>query len=425
MIGSRNLDAERDFPYGNERYNRVEERGQIKKGCCLSFFVVFEHTPVWLSALSPTFTCKIYIDTCQSFSELNSLLIENKIEISLYQRIIACIGPTCFVFDTPPQDVITLVSGSIAFLNEKYSVFRKRKAIFITETHKKFPNTKQPWKRIKHAMVGGATNFECLYSYTPNHISPSLSSMRRRLGDFVNYGVPPSTTRPPLDVVAHTAALSVKHLHHHIHYPTHFSHNGFGYRQLQAQELAKIFGFSTIDMPFNFTTTMFPVVPVQILTALLSPFLNSTTAEVKSIINTALPPINKDMGSTRIHTLHATLPHSWSKSNTLEHMVAKSDDATINNNIWDQRTTLLFPHITPSLLNMFRRRLMCSLYHKLFTEFKTYLKNKHPTSWDLYMSNRHAFLRNTVSHVFNEGGDKEKRQKKGRNNKKGRRRDKK
>ena len=159
-------------------------------------------------------------------------------------------------------------------------------------------------------------------------------------------------------------------------------------------------------MPFNFTTTMFPVVPVQILTALLSPFLNSTTAEVKSIINTALPPINKDIGSTRIHTLHATLPHSWSKSNTLEHMVAKSDDATINNNIWDQRTTLLFPHITPSLLNMVRRRLMCSLYHKLFTEFKTYLKNKHLTAWDLYMSNRHTFLRNTVSQLFNGGGDK-------------------
>ena len=48
-IESRKLDAERDFLYGNERYNRVEERGQIKKGCCLSFFVVFEHIPVWLS----------------------------------------------------------------------------------------------------------------------------------------------------------------------------------------------------------------------------------------------------------------------------------------------------------------------------------------------------------------------------------------
>ena len=65
------------------------------------------------------------------------------------------------------------------------------------------------------------------------------------------------------------------------------------------------------------------------MTALLSPLFHSTTSEDKSTINPVLPPIDKGVRYTRIHTLNATLPHTCSEVPTLEHIVAKSDGANM------------------------------------------------------------------------------------------------
>ena len=58
----------------------MEERGRVKHVKSLNFFLVFEHAPVWMLALTRTFVKKIYMDSCKYFSELDSLLNENNID---------------------------------------------------------------------------------------------------------------------------------------------------------------------------------------------------------------------------------------------------------------------------------------------------------------------------------------------------------
>ena len=62
-------------------------------------------------------------------------------------------------------------------------------------------------------------------------------------------------------------------------------------------------------LTLDFLETTFPVIPIQILTALLAPFLSSTTTEHQFISNTTPPAIHNDIGYTVIHTLDMKIPH--------------------------------------------------------------------------------------------------------------------
>ena len=114
---------------------RMEEHGYVRPLRPTSFYLIFQSAPVWLFALPITTIKYVYIHGCTSLSSFGSLLDERKIDKRLYTSTINSIGRRRFIFTPAPPDVLTLVSGEIPFLNEKSSLIRKRKVIFIVDRH--------------------------------------------------------------------------------------------------------------------------------------------------------------------------------------------------------------------------------------------------------------------------------------------------
>ena len=53
---------------------RKVEAGVIKKYHPLSFCIIFEHAPIWLLALDPSFVVKVYLSDMFSFDHFSSFL---------------------------------------------------------------------------------------------------------------------------------------------------------------------------------------------------------------------------------------------------------------------------------------------------------------------------------------------------------------
>ena len=288
-------------------------------------------------------------------------------------------------------------------MNEKYLIFGKKKAIYITDEHvvlrRKIPHGLMNLTRIKHVTLGGATNFEGLYAYSGTKASPKLSSLRRQVGDFIDYGIPPSTVLPPEQFISHKLLMTVNKLQSLVQYPTHFSLNGIGYRPLRPFELAKLFGVSTIVYQMTFCEVMFPIVPVQILDALLLEVLHTSHRFETQLPQFKLPPIHTSSGSTLLPNLGLRLKDSWSRVVNSTDVVATDDSAGINQAIWDQRVTLVFPKISVPILNWFRHQILRKHFCKVFQSFKHDLQKRYPVHWENYKSER-KYLGN-----FSRGGD--------------------
>ena len=402
MISSEVNESKEETSSTEIRTERMEERGRLSDYSPQDFHLVFENKPVWLLALNSSFTKDIYCTKCKTLLDLLSLCADNKIEKSLYQEAILILGSQRFRFSPPLTHVTTLISGSITFLNEKYLIFGKKKAIYITDEHvvlrRKIPQGLMTLTRIKHVTLGGATNFEGLYAYSGTEASPKLSSLRRQVGDFIDYGIPPSIVLPPDQFIRHKVLMPVTKLHSLVQYPTHFSLNGVGYRPLKPFELAKLFGVSTIVYQMPFSGAMFPIVSVQILDALLLEVLHTSHKFETQRSHFTLPPIHTSSGSTLLPNLGLRLKDSWSKVVAPTDIVATNDLADINQAIWDQRVTLVFPKITVTLLNWFRKQILRKHFSTVFKSFKRDLQNRYPVLWENYMSER-KYLKH-----FNRGG---------------------
>ena len=345
--------------------------------------------------------------SCKTLLDLLSFCKDNKIEKRLYQETIHILGSRSFSFHPPKSDVTTLICGSVTFLNEKYLIFGKKKAIYITDEHKifrrKIPQGLMNLTRIKHTSVGGATTYEGLYAYSGIKVTPKLSCLQRQVGDFIDYGIPPSTTLPQHQFVSHKSLMPVTRLESLVQYPTHFSLNGIGYRTLMPKELAKLFGVSTIVYQITLHKAMFPIVPVQILDALLSGVL-LTPLQPGSMLNQMEPPaINNPKEYALLPGLDLHLSDSWSKVMSSKEVVATDDSADINQSIWDQRIILAFPKISVPVLDWFRRQILRKHFYRVFVSFKTYILNTYPALWEQFVTNR-KHLEATAPVGFN-GGD--------------------
>ena len=233
-----------------DRPIRMEERGKLQKITPQSFCLLFEFAPVWLLALTPLNTDCIYLLNCNSFAAFHSHLHEHKIDKILYQSVISALGKRCFIFSTPPDDIVYLVSGSLPYLNDKSVKILNKRSIFVTDHNvrfrRKIPSSYLTCSRITHAMVGGATTFEGIYAYNPGVYSPTFSTLRRKLGDFLDYSLPPVVLSTSLPSTTYTGLLNLTRLFDLIHYPTHFSTCGYGYRHLTIEKLSQFFWFNNL-----------------------------------------------------------------------------------------------------------------------------------------------------------------------------------
>ena len=117
--------------------------------------------------------------------------------------------------------------------------------------------------------MGGATTFEVLWSSHGVYTSINPSKLKRSIGNYIDYGVPPSSLIFPTRYVQHTQLLPAGHVWAQIAFPSSFSHSGFGYKQLSVAELTNVFGYSSRQVNIHLTSDSFPVVPIQILNTLL------------------------------------------------------------------------------------------------------------------------------------------------------------
>ena len=127
---------------------------------------------------------------------------------------------------------------------------------------------------------------------------------------------------------------------------------------MQPHELAKLFGVSTIVYQMTFCEAMFPIVPVQILDALLLEVLHTPHRLETQLPEFRLPTIHISSGSTLLPSLGLRLHDSWSRVVSSTDIVATDDLADINQTIWDQRVILVFPKISVPILDWFRRKIL-------------------------------------------------------------------
>ena len=105
----------------------MEERGQVKKIVPQSFYLLFKSTPVCLLALNQRNAEYIQFLKCDYFVDLDAHLDENNIKKSLCHSAILSLGRKRSIFNSPPDDIIYLVSGSLPFLNENSILIMKKR----------------------------------------------------------------------------------------------------------------------------------------------------------------------------------------------------------------------------------------------------------------------------------------------------------
>ena len=168
--------------------------------------------------------------------------------------------------------------------------------------------------------------------------------------------------------------LPIKQLHSYIHFPSPFSHNGFGYRCLTHMERLSLFGLPSV-IPVGSQT--FAIPPVQWSSAILHPSLTLQPIHPIDAVSLPLPPIHDDRGFSVMPHINVKLSHDWCLPAMSSTGAAKKDSAVVIQDLWNQRILLPFPHVTPQSLNQFRRLLMTKLYVKLCKEFKKYICEKY------------------------------------------------
>ena len=343
-----------------------------------SFVLIFEKAPLWLLALNKRNTGKLYIPGCTSLSNFSLQLTKNKLDHGLYYDIILNIGINNIVFSKTPEDICVLVCGTIPFLNDQRSHLRQRKGIFIADHHvlyrSKRPHAVRDFARLTHVGVGGATTIACIYLYSPTALFPKLTSLRRKLGDFLDYSIFPSKHAAPPKAISYKGLLPHTHVYSLVRYPTHFSITGLGVRQLKGTELWSIFGIPGKTGPFCLNSVP---IPVQILDALLHPFTVQEDIHHAPGLHPILPAIYNDIGYTTIPYIYAKLSNNWYTQVSQSTTSVKSDSATIESAMWNQRITSIWKKCQPHQLDWLRNRLLPLIFSRLFTQFKKYMLATH------------------------------------------------
>ena len=194
------------------------------------------------------------------------------------------------------------------------------------------------------------------------------------IGNAMDYSLFPSSSYIPHKSVSYKGLISQQHLHSLVCYPTHFSTTGYGVRYLSHPELWAIFGMPDQVVPFCRVSVP---LPVQILDALLHPYVHQNGRRPATPPNVTLPTIYNDVGYTTIPHINVKLFHNWYTDVSQSTTSVKSDSAAIEHSIWNLRTTLIWQKCLPSHLDWFRKQLLPLIFSQLFAGFKEYMIKKH------------------------------------------------
>ena len=384
------------------RKRKVSYSGTIQRRQPISFILLFDTVPWWLLALDDTLVASISLFDFLDYNTLESIVSIRPLGpafLSILQKFRTKLkfGPSIV---PSPKDLV-LLSGSIHFLTS-HRIFDEHSIVnwlFISTTIKKFrtiPALGHHFHRVSHKHHGGATDTELLYSSSIPSFVCARNPLRRSIGDFIDFSVRPrpSAANPSILVVQSSALMPSRFLCTPILIPTSFTATGFGLRVLNKNELGHIFGLPTIFHSL-FELENFPIVPVQILDAVLSGFLDSnpsfgTLPSTSSLPSKrlCLPRPIPDFAPVFLPELNRSLPPLWSRVDAVTDKAAKADDASVPLHLWDNRIVPLFSSFTPRVLNLLRDLVMRKYRRKLYLEFLQYLRTRHHTHYSEFLALR-------------------------------------
>jgi hypothetical protein len=163
-------------------------------------------------------------------------------------------------------------------------------------------------------------------------------------------------------------------------YHTNYSATGWGARQLSIDEVGIAFGWPAWARKFNLALgPAFPCVPLQIMDGCLKGIL--ATIPHTNPLKTPLPagPVSSSDRSW-IPGIQKFLSHTWVDASLVTAKAVKCNDAGVPVHLWDQRCSLVFPHITPALKTLCYW-LTRAATTRLWSEFHAYLQESHGNSW--------------------------------------------
>jgi len=380
----------------HEGTTKRSESGLLRQFTKIQYFVVFETFPIWILALD--------LDMIHSlvFQDYENLF-------SLKKRVKNIAGETLFVavldwFNKHDllmfkksilkiDDKLSLISGSIAHLLTILRRDRPKMFLFITEAHTRvrhLPKIAISIARATHVQFGGPTKWESLWTSSESGWKPEVSTLRRNIGDFINYGLRPDTTRAPSSFYLSSMLLHPQRFDVDVRYTTSFSHTGFGFRKLSSPEMHHVFG-----LPSHFETDLrqseFVFTPVQILDGLLFSFLRHIFVSMprvrKSVESLPLPSVVKDGTPVFLPSLNKHLPQDWCLIDLTADKAAKADDAEIPLHLWNKRISCFWPE-SHQKLDVIRNFFLKWHFRRLFKGFLRHLRGKFGLILDEFLTMR-------------------------------------
>ena len=357
------------------------------------FVLLFENEPWWILALRPQFVKTIsFIQGWATSTDCYNYITRFPHSARLFNKDLISLSSSLrfgVTWDKLDTKSIVLVTGSVSYYNSLAPFITNKKTVFITDTHtpsRRLPKSTLPLERLRHQVVGGATNFSACISYLHLSAIPNRSALRRSIKHFLDFGLRPrvfgSTSTPLGSYLTPAHILPLHQLHTPVVYSTYMTSTGEGYRQLSIPELCSIFG---LESSLNSLTTLdtFPFVPIQLMDSILHPILTVSIASPSTspqlIIPTLPLPRFTHVPNLPPH-VSSILPITWSEVDYSAQKAAKNDNAEPVFRHWNERVILILPHAVP-LLDPLRRWLLFIRTRRLYLEFRAYLCATYGTNW--------------------------------------------
>jgi hypothetical protein len=125
---------------------------------------------------------------------------------------------------------------------------------------------------------------------------------------------------------------------------------------------------------------IFPCVPIQIMDACLKGILQVSTP-TNQFLTPAPGQTPVAASQTWLPRIQRFLPHSWIDSALVTKKAVKRDDAGAPTQLWDQRCTLVFPHVSSALESLRHMLVRVLASHNMVDKFRAYLTETYGADW--------------------------------------------
>jgi len=371
-----------------ERARACESSGLVRFAPT-SFVLVAEAFPVWALCLERLFCSHLYLPEYSSPAAFANALKERELPVHLWTRLVSHLGSERLHFgEEGPADSIHLCSGSLAFLRQYCTLYPNVTALLAVDRPMRVKSMPADpgvsWHRARHTEFGGATCLVTLIGYKGLSTTPATTQLRRKIGDFVEYGLESTACQSQPDSLEVGDLLHPLHLDRAVCYKSGRSHTGTITRALVPEELGLVYGLPTwlraggLDHPSTFA-----IIPVQILDGFLKPVLREAPAERQGRFDARVPtraPDRPRPAAVWFKSIRAALPGSWIDTTLVTDKAAKSDKAAVPKHLWDQRILLIWPHLT-GRLEWLRDKLMHVAMRSIYLEFQAFMVETHGPDW--------------------------------------------